>query len=114
VEVATANASDEPLKRDLEKFLDCPVNFFLAGEKDLHFAIPRAYMRKASGRRLLGEMLVAAGVITEENLRSALKAQKASGRKLGEVLQDMNLVTLEVIQEHLMASGGPPGPKEGA
>jgi hypothetical protein len=114
VEVATANASDEQLMKDLEKLLDCPVNFVLAGEKDLQFVIPRAYMRRASGRQLLGEILIAAGVITEENLRSALKAQQASGRKLGEVLQDMNLVTAEVIREHLKASGGPPVQKEGA
>jgi len=113
LEVATAHVPDEALRRDMEGLLGSPVKFILAGEKDLQFVIHRAYARRVSGRPLLGELLVAAGVITEDDLRRALKAQKASGRKLGEVLQDLNLVTPEVIQEHLVGSGGSPAPERG-
>jgi len=105
VEVATTTPSDEDLKKHLEGLFDSPVKFILAGEKDLQFMIPRAYLRRASPKQpLLGETLIAAGLITEEDLRKALKAQKAAGRKLGEVLQDMNLVTPEAIQGCLNAS----------
>ena len=108
LEVATATPSDEGLKKDLEGLLDSSVKFVLAGEKDLQFTIPRAYLRRADPERpLLGEMLITGGVITEEDLRKALKVQKAGGGKLGEVLQDMMLVTAEVIQEYLSASGVP-------
>jgi adsorption protein B len=105
LEVATTTPADENLKKRLEGLFDSPVKFILAGEKDLQFMIPRAYLRRAFPKQpLLGETLIAAGLITEEDLRKALKAQKAAGRKLGEVLQDMNLVTPQAIQECLGAS----------
>ncbi len=41
-------------------------------------------------RIMLGELLLRAGVITEEQLRSALAEQKKWGGKLGQVLVDLN------------------------
>lgn len=40
-----------------------------------------AYMR-------LGDLLIAAGAITEEQLQTALQTQKQSGQRLGDVLID--------------------------
>lgn len=41
----------------------------------------------------LGEILVGAGVLTEENLNRALAEQKTSGKRLGTVLIDNNYIT---------------------
>ena len=48
-------------------------------------------------RKRLGEILIAGGVITQEQLEDALKAQKALGLRLGEVLIKQALVTEEDI-----------------
>ncbi len=104
VEVASSNPSDVKLQRELERRMSCPVRLILAADSDLRFAIPRAYHRERGlGRSVLGEMLVSAGLISEEDLHRALRVQKTNGRKLGEVLQDLGLVTAEIIQEKLTA-----------
>lgn len=50
-------------------------------------------------RKMLGEMLVAAGLIKDEQLKKALEEQKKRGGKVGEVLVDLGFVT-----EHNLAS----------
>ncbi len=102
VEVASSNPSDVKLQKEIEGRLGCPVRLILAAENDLRFAIPRAYLRGAcSDRPVLGEMLVSAGLISEDDLCRALRVQRTNGRKLGEVLQDLGLVTAEIIQQNL-------------
>ena len=104
VEVASSNPSDIKLQKELEHRLGCPVRLILAAESDLRSAIPRAYLRGAcSDRPLLGEMLMSAGLISEEDLCRALRVQSTNGRKLGEVLQDLGLVTAEIIEQKLAA-----------
>lgn len=49
----------------------------------------------------IGELLVEASVLTEAQLRQALKRQKGSGKKLGAVIMDMNLLTKDKIVETL-------------
>src|SRR5690348_16966895 len=49
----------------------------------------------------LGELLVDCGIITEEQLVSALTEQKRTGHKFGRVLTEMNLVRDETLQEVL-------------
>ncbi|SHH46419.1 GspE/PulE family protein [Tepidibacter thalassicus] len=49
----------------------------------------------------LGELLVYAGKITEEQLKEALKEQKKYGKKLGQILVDKNIITEEEIIEVL-------------
>ncbi|MCP5032636.1 MAG: hypothetical protein GY939_12590, partial [Actinomycetia bacterium] len=44
-------------------------------------------------RRRLGEILVDAGVLTDDQVQSAVAEQQSSGRKLGEVLLESRLVT---------------------
>lgn len=47
----------------------------------------------------LGDLLVSVGKITEEQLNQALKEQKISGRKLGEILVDNKYITeIDIIQ----------------
>jgi len=45
-----------------------------------------------SHNKLLGEILVSDGYITKENLDSALDVQSKTGKRLGQVLLDMNLI----------------------
>jgi hypothetical protein len=45
----------------------------------------------------LGEMLVSYGLITEANLQKALARQRKRGRRLGQVLVEMRLVTLDQV-----------------
>ncbi len=49
----------------------------------------------------IGELLVKNGIITEEQLMSALAAQKKSGSKLGNTLVDLGLVTSQQFHEFL-------------
>ena len=44
-------------------------------------------------RKMLGEMLVAGGMINEEQLRRALDEQKRRGGKLGEILVDLGFIS---------------------
>ena len=45
----------------------------------------------------IGDMLVDAGVITQEDLQRGLELQKTSGRKLGETLVEEGIVNDEVL-----------------
>ena len=53
----------------------------------------------------LGDLLIAAGLITEEQLEEGLALQKGSGKRLGEVLQDEGFITetdlIEALQMQL-------------
>ncbi len=54
----------------------------------------------------LGDILIAAGLITEEQLEEALAKQKGSGKRLGTVLQDEGYITeLEMIEALQMQLG---------
>jgi hypothetical protein len=75
---------------------------------DIDFAISRGYPRAkaaqppappAGGR--LGQRLLKQGLIGQEDLVRALRQQKRSNQKLGEVLVDMKLITPENLSEEL-------------
>lgn len=50
---------------------------------------------------MLGEKLIAAGIITQGQLDEALAEQKSSGKRLGEILVDKGYATNEQIDEAL-------------
>jgi len=50
---------------------------------------------------MLGNMLVDAGFLTEEELRRILADQKKAGKKLGELLVDNGKVSMEVLSRYL-------------
>ena len=60
-------------------------------------------MRIAAGRKKIrvGDLLVAAGAITEEELQEALAEQKARGTKLGKTLMDMGFISQELLNATL-------------
>ena len=47
---------------------------------------------------MLGEKLIAAGVITQAQLDEALAKQKSSGNRLGDVLVEMGYATHDQIE----------------
>ncbi len=62
-----------------------------------------------SGKKIrLGEALVLSNTITEEQLENALEEQKNSGKRLGEVMIDLGLITEDTIAQVLSAQLGYP------
>src|SRR3989449_6946650 len=53
------------------------------------------------GRRRLGELLLAEGVVTPDQLNRALEIHRATGERLGQVLLDMGVVDQERLARHL-------------
>jgi CheY-like chemotaxis protein len=53
--------------------------------------------------KLLGELLVNAGIITVKTLERAIERQHGSGRRLGEVLEEMGVVTEEEMVDAMAA-----------
>lgn len=58
-------------------------------------------MRRARGRKLIGQMLVERGHITDEQLQEALAAQKQTTQRLGEILMDLGYVEEEPLYQCL-------------
>ncbi len=53
---------------------------------------------KTQGRRQLGEILIAQGVITPNELARALEAQKVNGKRLGENLSDIGISATHIAK----------------
>ncbi|WP_257457377.1 protein kinase domain-containing protein [Archangium lipolyticum] len=66
--------------------------------------VPTRVMR--TGRRKLGEMLVAAGKLSESQLKGALERQKRTGGRIGELLVAEGLLTDEDVVRALSEQGG--------
>jgi len=49
-------------------------------------------------KKLLGQVLMEAGMMTIDDLTAALEIQKSTGQKLGEVLLGMGVVTAEQLK----------------
>ncbi|MDO8136532.1 MAG: ATPase, T2SS/T4P/T4SS family [Candidatus Brocadiales bacterium] len=60
----------------------------------------------ATVKKRLGDMLISAGHITEEQLDLALREQQRTGALLGEILCNLGLVTHEVVSSALAESAG--------
>ncbi len=54
----------------------------------------------------LGEMLIEAGILSKEKLQDALERQKESGKRLGELIIDMQLALEDEIEEVLASQLG--------
>ncbi len=58
-------------------------------------------MRRAGGRKLIGQMLIEKGLITEQQLQEALEAQKQSTQLIGEILVDLGYLDKRALYETL-------------
>ena len=65
-------------------------------------------MIKPKKNIMLGELLVSSETITSDQLNTALQKQKESGKRLGQILVDMKIVTPDVIAETLSHQLGIP------
>ncbi len=63
----------------------------------------------AAPRQRVGEMLVASGEVSEEQLRRALAEQRRTGRKLGEVLVEQGVVSAGALVSALARTQGVQG-----
>lgn len=66
-------------------------------------------MRRSQRPRLVGEVLISDGHITEDQLSKALVEQKSAGRMLGEVLVDQGTISGGVLVHSLAKCLGVPG-----
>jgi len=103
--LATDTISKDISEDELSEYLARPVTFRLTSQADIDFAINRAYRDKDDMPEQLGERLgprlVREGVITEEQLKQALRTQKRSNERLGEILVEMELLTSEELNAKL-------------
>lgn len=58
-------------------------------------------MRRSRGRKLIGQMLIEKGYITDEQLEQALAAQEQSTQRIGEILMDLGFIEEEPLYETL-------------
>ena len=56
---------------------------------------------RSAGRILLGDLLQSRGLLDEDRLESALQEQRESGKMLGQVLLDQQVVTMQNLEEAL-------------
>ncbi len=76
------------------------------GASSIAMPVPTRVMR--APRRKLGEMLVAAGKLSETQLKGALERQKRTGGRIGELLVAEGLITEEDVVRMLSEQGGIP------
>ncbi|MGD9495054.1 MAG: GspE/PulE family protein [Armatimonadota bacterium] len=58
-------------------------------------------MRRTRGRKLIGQMLIEKGLVTDEQLEQALAAQEQSTQRIGEILMDLGFVEEKPLYETL-------------
>lgn len=101
--------TDRPLSLDevqeIERLIDRPIEIVLSATSDIAFATQRGYGRSELldetnvHGSLLGQRLLQAGLVDEEQLKEALRQQRRSYRRLGEVLVEEKLLTAEQLHE---------------
>ena len=104
--LATDQEEHVELRKTLSAALTKPVTFQMTSAADLKFAIERAYAadrRPAprTGVPRLGDQLVRSGRLSEDDLRKAVRTQKRTGKKLGEVLVELGLLSNEELELEL-------------
>lgn len=103
--LATDRLSRDVSEDELAEYLARPVTFHLTSTADIDFALKRGYEGKEDSPEILSERLgprlVQAGVITQDQLKQALRIQKRTDNKLGAVLVEMNALTEDDLNKHL-------------
>jgi type IV pilus assembly protein PilB len=106
MDVVCANPAMPGLKQQFEELLGCEVRLGIGKENTIRFAIQRAYLSiEDRSALMLGELLVAAGILTKVQLQCALYKQKQTRQKLGEVLQDQGWISAPMLAAALHEQG---------
>jgi len=101
--VAVSEPPSPALTEKLEGLLGMAVSYCFVPERKIHRVRDRAYRRlvlESEGRPQklrLGERLVAAGRISQEQLRDALEEQVRTGERLGELLLRRGLISAAIL-----------------
>lgn len=82
---------------------DSGLNFYPASESEIDQESPSSIRR---GRKLLGNRLVEANLITADELNLSLREQQRAGGKLGEVLERLGFVQHNIISSILAQDAG--------
>ncbi len=103
--VLAKEAGDDGLSEEqMSSLLGRKVMYRLTSSADIDFAIRRGYdgdhASPVQGGRL-GERLLKTGAIDGETLTEALRRQKRTNQRLGDILMAMNLITREQLDRHL-------------
>lgn len=80
------------------------VAFKLCASIDLHFALYCGYRPDAAGRPLgdrVGARLLRSGKITESQLKEALRRQKRTGQRIGDILVGMKVINHDEVEHEL-------------
>ncbi len=102
--LAYQSTSEGPAEAQVAAWLGRPVSFRPTTGADIDFAILRGYAGPASGMPLqdrLGPRLLREGLISPEELKEALRRQKRSNQRLGDIIIEMDLLTREQIEHPL-------------
>jgi len=100
--IAVSSVARKAMAEMLENRFGMKVEMILSSEDSILKAISTCcplINEAIAGSRLLGNRLVAAGVINGGQLKAALEIQKASGLRLGEVLINNSYCTEEALLE---------------
>lgn len=92
------------LQSDLENLLKLKIRFMLTTSYDLNHALNKAYSEdfyKVKMGQRLGEMLVKDGLISEDDLKEAIREHKKTGKILGEILIEKYKISNAIIQKYL-------------
>jgi bacteriophage N4 adsorption protein B len=93
--------------QELEERLGRPVDLCLTTRQNLAFAIHRGYQRLEEAQRLgrertyLGQKLLERGLITSAELNEALKVQRQSYTRFGDILLELNLMDAATLHKAL-------------
>ncbi len=93
-----------PSDKEMEAQLGKPVVFRLTSKADIDFAIQRGYELRdqaPSPESRLGQRLLRDGAVTQESLTEALRRQKRSNRRLGDILVEMDVLSAEQLERLL-------------
>ena len=104
--LATDNFEAELAKNEIENLLKMQVLFKWCAVADIEFARQKAYIEEASApppASRLGEELMESGGISEDVLCTALRKQKRTNKRLGDVLVDMGVTSEKEISHILEA-----------
>ena len=104
--LATSDDRAEQARTDVETALGCRVTFEWCATTDIHFARQQVYVNHRSAPPVasrLGAKLVEDGTISEKTLEEALRKQKRSHARLGDMLLEMEAIDQATLDAALQA-----------
>jgi len=103
--LATDQLDNGNCEDELALLLGRPVQLHWTSTADIGFAIEKAYARTSSENVRLGDRLgprlLREGAVSEADLKRALRAQKRTNKRLGEMLVEMEILSQDKLDDFL-------------